>query len=220
MSHRFAPLLPMLAMTACTRVVAGHPVPAPTPPGAVSTTDTSVAAHRTTPTTATVVSTPADALFDPCGIITWADFPPAVRPAKDERPERMAPNAGAPFTIACNFDNSVIARSTSGPDASEAPASPAGFTPFLATVAWGPAMTPADLQSTETQTTTIDDLPAALRRATTRPKDSEHPSQVCVLIVKLSRGSASVTLTNGRFTSVDACEVVTAVATALVRRVR
>lgn len=222
-------LLAAFALTACTRVIAGHPVPMPTPQAAVSTTDSSFAPRTTTPTTTstrstttTVVTTPSDALFDPCAIVTWADFPTAVRPQSDPPPERMSPKPGARFTIACNFDNSVIEGSVSRPGDPGPPTAHSEFVPFLATIAWGPEMSPADLQSPETKAITIDGKPAALRSGTTHPNDADHlrRGQICTVIVKVSRGSAGVTLTNGRFTSVDACDVVTAVATAVARRAR
>ncbi|GDY33741.1 DUF3558 family protein [Gandjariella thermophila] len=217
MKRRLLVLLPVFAMAACTHAVSGHPVAAPSPQLAVSTT----ASPDTTTATTAVVTTPPDALFDPCHAVSWGDFPPAVRPADEHPAERTNPKEGARFTIACNFDNSASQGSVSRPGDPEPPTAHAELVPFLATVVWGPELDPADIQSSETQSITVAGKPAALRRATFRPAATEHVrgGQMCIVIIRLSRGSAGVTLSNSRFPGVDPCEVVIAVATALARRV-
>ncbi|MCP3799678.1 DUF3558 domain-containing protein [Allokutzneria sp. A3M-2-11 16] len=167
----------------CAQPVRGEALAGPTP--------------STTPTRA-----PGSAPFDPCKIVTWADFPLEVRPQVDIAPRHRPPNPQAPdevFADGCSFDNNELIP----------------FKPFMALVIWG------SITKIRVDPKNPADKPMMYgnRRGVQTADVDEKGQKGCVTRFTLDYGQvAGISLTNGRFPEVDPCKVVDGLAEKIVQR--
>ena len=135
------------------------------------------------------------AAFDPCSVVSWADFPAAVRGPRSA-PERRIPQSDDVFDHSCRYDNSIL--NGADPDHNEI---------FLVIIAVGHAprwdANPTHYKGWQAKTWHG-------RHGVQRP-DRDDNAHGCTAIVDLGHSrTGGVTVTNNRFPDVDPCDVVRA----------
>ncbi|SDN30076.1 Protein of unknown function [Allokutzneria albata] len=147
-----------------------------------------------TPTT-TPGRVPGAAPYDPCKIVTWADFPLEVRTVENVVPRHRPPNPQAPdevYADGCAFDNM-------------------GEKPFMALVIWG------SITKIRVDPKGPEDKPVVYGNR--RGVRSVYPGGQCVTRFTLDYGQVGgVSLVNERFPEVDPCTIVDVLAEKIVQR--
>lgn len=149
-----------------------------------------------------------DAPFDPCKI-GWDVFPAPVRPDKAVTPRLRAPKQGDIFSTACRYENSGTVELKPGQQAG------LGAT-FMTLIAWaapddGMSANPAEHPNARPAT-------FAGKSGLLKPGTNKTTGEAqCTAIVDLGggRGVAGISITNGRFTTVDTCAIAQAVGDAV-----
>ncbi|PTM57533.1 hypothetical protein [Desmospora activa] len=141
-----------------------------------------------------------DAPFDPCTVVSWDDFPQAVKEEDRTDPKLQPPNPGDPFDVRCKF--STLVGIDMNPDGS---GNPENNTTFFTIVVWGKK----DKISANTA-----DHPGSTSKVFGSLQGLEKRSKndrgipMCTSIMSLPDGSAAgVVTTNNQYPSVDGCEV-------------
>ncbi|MFD0207493.1 MULTISPECIES: hypothetical protein [Saccharothrix] len=136
--------------------------------------------------------------FDPCKV-GWDAFPAEVRPQPAITPRLRAPKDGDIFATACRYDNSATAELKPGEKAG------LGAT-FLTMIAWarptdGMSANPADHPNARAET--FNGKAGLLKPGTNRSTNEPQ----CTAIVSLADGVAGISITNGRFSTIDTCQI-------------
>ncbi|MFB9906419.1 DUF3558 family protein [Allokutzneria oryzae] len=152
----------------------------------------------------TTTARPAgSAPFDPCTVVTWADFPLEVRTVETVKPRHRPPQAADEvFQDGCSFDNNEI-----GDD---------GFKAFMTLVVWG------SIAKIRVDPKGADDKPVTYgtRRGVQNREVGPDNAKQCITRFTLDYGQvAGVSVMNGRFPDVDPCTVADVISQKIAARV-
>lgn len=143
--------------------------------------------------------------FDPCLVVTWADFPAAVRPddGKPHAPRLSQPKPDDPYKINCVHDNSGAIKIEM--DGSGSPGTSARFS---VQIIWGDELEVGKIPNTTPKTW-------GGKTGVTKPLADSPAGKSCLGAMNVSKGVAIVDVLNGRYPSIDSCAVVDSVLTAI-----
>ncbi|MFT7835728.1 hypothetical protein Q5530_06230 [Saccharothrix sp. BKS2] len=136
--------------------------------------------------------------FDPCRL-GWEAFPAPVRPAKPSAPRLRPPGDNDIYSTACRYDHSEPAVLKPGGQA-------AVGARFITVVAWAKAddgMSANPAEHPNAHPAQFGDKPGLVKPGT----NASSGDPTCTAILALADGVAGITVTNGRFPSVDTCTI-------------
>ncbi|MFC6091633.1 hypothetical protein [Saccharothrix lopnurensis] len=136
--------------------------------------------------------------FDPCGL-GWEAFPAPVRPEKPNAPRLRPPGDNDIYSTACRYDHSGAAVLKPGEQS-------AVGARFITVVAWAKAddgMSANPAEHPDAHPAQFGDKPGLIKPGT----NASSGDPTCTAILALANGVAGITVTNGRFPSVDTCTI-------------